>query len=114
MLMSMSGIIGPSTELIISLDSVRRVVGFRKHGSMRARKFKVHFNRINMQRGLPTVWTIHMSDRCIPATQVVMDIPVVTHYDPVHDQPRAWFQGNGFVHHLGQNRYRIDGKKPQV
>jgi len=29
----------------------------------RKRKFRLHFNRVNMQRGKPTVWTIHLSDR---------------------------------------------------
>jgi hypothetical protein len=67
---------------------------------MKPRKFKVHFNRINMQRGLPGVWTVHISKRCIPAREVIICVPVNTVFRPNGRQPRAWFEGEGFVHEL--------------
>lgn len=62
----------------------------------RRRKVKVHFNRINMQRGLPTVWTVHTSDACYQVEEVEIRVPVLTKYRPTARQPRAFF--SGFAH----------------
>lgn len=75
---------------------------------MKPRKFKLHFNRVNMQRGLPTVWTIHLSNRCIPATEVELTVPVTAVFRPDARQPRAWLEGYGVVTHVGGDRWRID------
>lgn len=78
---------------------------------VRSRKFRVHFNRVNMQRGLPTIWTIHLSDRCIPCTQITMNVPVTTVFRPNGPQPRAWFEGKGIVRARGiGGHYQIDGQ----
>jgi hypothetical protein len=61
------------------------------------RKFRLHFNRINMQRGKDTVWTIHLSDECIPAVDVECHVPVRTVFRPNGPQPRAWFEGRGEI-----------------
>jgi hypothetical protein len=71
------------------------------------RQFKLHFNRINMQRGLDTVWTIHLSDCCIPATEVVVKVPVMAVFRPNARQPRAWLQGKGIVERIGKDKYCI-------
>lgn len=75
---------------------------------MKPRKIKLHFNRINMQRGLDTVWTIHLSDRCIAAREVVINIPINTVFKPEARQPRAWFEGKGVAHELRNGLYAID------
>ena len=74
---------------------------------MRPRKFRVHFNRVNMQRESELVWTIHLSDRCIPAKEVIMAVPVATVFRPNGPQPRAWFSGYGFVKDLGKGVWGI-------
>jgi hypothetical protein len=63
----------------------------------RMRKFRLHFNRVNMQRGKPQVWTIHLSDRCVPAREVHVQVPVQTVFRPSGPQPRAWFEGYAVV-----------------
>jgi hypothetical protein len=73
------------------------------------RKFKLHFNRINMQRGLDTVWTIHLSDKCIPAKEVLVEVDVKAVYKPEARQPRAWLEGTGYVFQTGNDTYRISG-----
>jgi hypothetical protein len=50
-----------------------------------------------MQRGLNTVWTIHRSDRCIPASRVVVEVPVVAVFRRKSQQPRAWLEGEGII-----------------
>lgn len=55
--------------------------------------FFAHFNRINMQRGLPTVWTVHFRGRCIPATAITFKVPTVTKFLPEGRQPRATMRG---------------------
>lgn len=71
------------------------------------RKFRLHFNRINMQRGLPTVWTIHLSDRCIPATEVIVEVPVTAVFRPEARQPRAWLEGRGRIVSNGPDKWII-------
>ena len=63
----------------------------------RVRAFRLHFNRINMQRGNPNVWTVHVSGQCIPTRQVVVKVPLVTQYNPKGRQPRALLVGRGVV-----------------
>ena len=75
---------------------------------MKARKFRLHFNRINMQRGLETVWTIHRSDRCIPARKVAVYVDhIETVYRASGRQPRAFLEGSGVVVDCGDNDYAI-------
>lgn len=58
-------------------------------------KTKMHFNRVNMQRGNPNVWTAHNSRGCFGAEKLVImhDGKVVaeTVFDPKARQPRAYF-----------------------
>lgn len=75
---------------------------------MKPRKFRLHFNRINMQRGLPTVWTIHLSDRCIPAREVDVQVPLRAVFKPEARQPRAWLEGRGVVRVVEEGVYRIE------
>jgi hypothetical protein len=63
---------------------------------MKRRKVKVHFNRINMQRGNPNVWTVHASGVCYQVASVQINVPVHTVYNPAGPQPRAFF--SGFAH----------------
>ena len=64
---------------------------------MRPRKFRLHFNRINMQRGNPNIWTVHLSDKCIQVQDVKVSVPVETIYSPTARQPRAYLSGTGIV-----------------
>jgi hypothetical protein len=74
----------------------------------RPRKFKLHFNRVNMQRGLSTVWTIHLSDRCIAAEEVEVNVPLMAVFRPESRQPRAWLEGRGYIYNVGPNRWVIN------
>lgn len=58
-------------------------------------KFKAHFNRNNMQRGLRTVWTVHFRGRCIPCEGIRFELggPITTLYSPTSRQPRASMNG---------------------
>ncbi len=64
---------------------------------MKQRKFRLHFNRINMQRKNPRIWTVHTSDKCFQGEQVICDVPVETVFKPLGQQPRAYLSGTGFV-----------------
>lgn len=64
-------------------------------------KFKAHFNRINMQRGNPNVWTVHTSKACHQGTTIRILVPVETVFKPNARQPRAYFTGRGKVRHEG-------------
>jgi hypothetical protein len=72
------------------------------------RKFRLHFNRINMQRGKDEVWTIHLSDACISARVVYVHVPLRTVYRPTASQPRAWFEGKGWIQPLGLGEFAIN------
>src|SRR5260221_13730679 len=61
------------------------------------RKFRLHFNRINMQRGKPEVWTIHLSDRCIQVSEIDVDVPLKTVFKKDGKQPRAYLAGEGSI-----------------
>lgn len=55
--------------------------------------FFAHFNRINMQRGLKKVWTVHFKGRCIQAEDVYFAVPIHTRFLPEGRQPRATMRG---------------------
>lgn len=69
---------------------------------MKPRKFKLHFNRVNMQRGNPKIWTIHFSDRCIQAVRVIVQGKLESIFKPEARQPRAYFTGRGTVTFKGE------------
>jgi hypothetical protein len=52
-------------------------------------RFFSHFNRVNMQRGNPNVWTVHFRGACIQGTEVVFNVPTYTTFKPNGRQPRA-------------------------
>jgi hypothetical protein len=70
-------------------------------------KFKLHFNRINMQRGLAAVWTVHYRGQCVPAVNVTLHVPVKTTFRPLGAQPRAWFEGYGILERISEGNYVI-------
>ncbi len=58
----------------------------------------VHFNRINVARKDPDIWTVHMSDRCIQTREVDIRVPLQSIYrGPNARQPRAYFKGKAIV-----------------
>lgn len=60
---------------------------------MRRYRFFAHFNRNNMQRGNPRVWTLHVHGRCLQAEQITFKVPLKTRYCPNGQQPRATLRG---------------------
>ncbi len=60
-------------------------------------KFRLHFNRINMQRGNPNVWTIHNSRGCFQTHKVIVHVPLETIFKKDARQPRAYFSGYGTI-----------------
>lgn len=64
---------------------------------MRRLKFRAHFNRINMQRGKPQVWTVHTSRACYQVKQIRILVPAETVFNPAGPQPRAYFAGYAHV-----------------
>jgi hypothetical protein len=60
-----------------------------------------------MRQGKGEVWTIHLSDRCVPAREVHVDVPLKTVFRPEGRQPRAWFEGSGVVVPVGHGVYQI-------
>lgn len=66
--------------------------------SLAIRTFWLHFNRINVQRGDPDVWTVHLSDQCIQTKHVDCRVRIETVYrGATARQPRAYFKGKGRV-----------------
>ena len=64
----------------------------------KARTFWLHFNRINVVRGDPDVWTVHLSDQCIQTKHVDCHVPIATVYrGKTARQPRAYFKGQGRI-----------------
>ena len=57
-------------------------------------RFFAHFNRINMQRGDPKVWTVHFRGQCIQGEGIEFNVPVRTRYRPEGKQPRAVLIGS--------------------
>lgn len=68
-------------------------------------KTKLHFNRINMQRGKPNVWTAHNSHGCFQAERIVImkdgEVIAETVFNPEGRQPRAYFITKGDVKYKG-------------
>ena len=65
---------------------------------LKPRTFWLHFNRINVQRNDPDIWTIHLSDRCIQTRRVEVKVPLETVYKgPEARQPRAFMRGKGKI-----------------
>lgn len=56
-------------------------------------RFFSHFNRVNMQRGNPNVWTVHFRGTCYQGEEVVFNVPTFTEYKPKGQQPRAKIRG---------------------
>jgi hypothetical protein len=57
-------------------------------------RFFAHFNRVNMQRGNPLVWTVHFRNLCIQARELVFRVSVSTRFRPEGRQPRAVLIGD--------------------
>ena len=74
-------------------------------GSSKKLKTRLHFNRVNMQRGNPNVWTAHNSRGCFQAQKLTImhDGKVVaeTVFAPEAKQPRAYFVTQGNVKYKG-------------
>ena len=68
-------------------------------------KTKLHFNRVNMQRGNPNVWTAHNSRGCFGAKKLVImhegKVVAETVFNPTARQPRAYFVAQGNVKYKG-------------
>lgn len=64
-------------------------------------KTRLHFNRINMQRGNPNVWTASNSHACNQAEKLVVmhkgKVVLETVFKPEAQQPRAYFVATGQV-----------------
>ena len=60
---------------------------------MKQYAFFAHFNRINMQRGDPNVWTVHFRGQCIQCEGIEFRVPTSTKYKPNGRQPRATMVG---------------------
>lgn len=58
---------------------------------------KVHFNRIEMQRGGDYVWTVHSAEGCFQVKEVAIHTLLTTVYNPRGVQPRAYFKGRSRV-----------------
>jgi hypothetical protein len=74
-------------------------------GEVKRLKLKIHFNRVNMQRGDPRVWTVHYAGKCLQAENVIMSGPLQTVFRPEAPQPRAYFTGYGTARLSGKTVY---------
>jgi hypothetical protein len=76
----------------------------RKYSLPRPRTFILHFNRFGAKRNTEDVWTVHLSDRCIPARSVEVKVPIHTVYKgDTAPQPRAFLKGKGIITVDGYN-----------
>lgn len=70
-------------------------------------KTRLHFNRVNMQRKKPQVWTAHNSQSCNQAEKLIIrhngKVLLETVYDPDGRQPRAFFSCYGTVVYEGNS-----------
>jgi phage antirepressor YoqD-like protein len=68
-------------------------------------KTRLHFNRVNMSRGNPNVWTAHNSHGCFQAEKLVVmhngEIVAETVFDPKGKQPRAYFVARAKIKYRG-------------
>ncbi len=62
---------------------------------MKRYRFFVHFNRVNMQRGDPKVWTVHFRGVCYQTQKIRFKgvVELDSDYKPDGRQPRATFRG---------------------
>ena len=75
---------------------------------MKPRVFWLHYNRFGKKRG-ERMWTVHLSDMCIPAKSVEVNVPVCTVYKgDAAQQPRAYLKGKGTVHTKPMGRVVIN------
>lgn len=69
-------------------------------------KTKLHFNRVNMVRGNPNVWTAHNSRGCFGAEKLVImhegKVIAETVFNPKAKQPRAYFVARAEVKYRGK------------
>lgn len=71
-----------------------------------SRIFRVHFNRIAMQRNDPLVWSVQTSKGCFHAAKVIMSGQIETEFQPQRrTNPRAFFSGRGEVKQVGDVVY---------
>ena len=64
---------------------------------MKPKSFWLHFNRLNAKR-TDSIWTVHLSDRCIQCKSVDVRVPIHTVYKgAMARQPRAYLKGRGIV-----------------
>jgi len=75
-------------------------------------KFKLHFNRINMQRGNPNVWTVCTSRHCTQVKEVRVWVPVETVFKKDGPQPRAYLTGSADVYVRKGVAYLLDELSP--
>lgn len=72
---------------------------------IKARIFRLHYNRFGAKDG--SVWTVHLSDKCIPTMKVKVEVPVETIFKGLEaSQPRAFLKGKGRVF-VYKNEVRI-------
>jgi hypothetical protein len=65
-------------------------------------QFFAHFNRVNMHRKDPNVWTVHFRGTCFQGTDVIFNVPTYTSYKPNRKQPRARIHGRAhYVERVG-------------
>jgi hypothetical protein len=68
-------------------------------------KTRIHFNRVNMQRKDPRVWSAHTSKACNMAEKVIVmhngTKILETIYNPEGKQPRAFMVAHGNVRFEG-------------
>ena len=75
---------------------------------MKHYRFFMHFNRINMQRGLPNVWSVHFRGTCYSASKVKLRVPIETRYVPQGRQPRATLRGWATTVRVNRDRVIIE------
>lgn len=72
-------------------------------------KIKIHFNRVNMQRGDNRVWTAHTYKNCNQAQKIVVrhgnKTVLKTVFKPKAAQPRAYLEVDGNVHYEGNTLF---------
>jgi hypothetical protein len=64
-------------------------------------KTKLHFNRVNMARGKPEVWTASNSKACFQSQKLIVvhdgEVLLETNFAAERQQPRAYFECRGTV-----------------
>lgn len=60
-------------------------------------KFFSHFNRVNMFRKDPKVWTVHFRGTCYQGKEISYHVVTSTEYKPEGRQPRARIVGRASI-----------------